>query len=117
MLSILKVLSRKIHLKLHEFYSEGLNCEVFYIGGSDTLPPPLSKEEEDDILAMLDTDPEFAKKTLIDNGMVAESKEMCSKVYQCGSYSEALNVLGDYVNITSVDEDFEDETESVVMTV
>ena len=59
----------------------------------------------------------IAKKTLIDNGMVSESKEMCSKVYQCGSYSEALNVLGDYVNITSVDEDFEDETESVVMTV
>ena len=59
----------------------------------------------------------IAKRTLIDNGMVAESKEMCSKVYQCGSYSEALNVLGDYVNITSVDEDFEDETESVVMTV
>ena len=59
----------------------------------------------------------IAKKTLIDNGMVAESKEMCSRIYQCGSYSEALNVLGDYVNITSVDEDFEDETESVVMTV
>ena len=59
----------------------------------------------------------IAKKTLIDNGMVAESKEMCSKVYQCGSYSEALNVLDDYVHITSVDEDFEDETESVVMTV
>lgn len=69
MLSILKVLSRKIHLKLHEFYSEGLNCEVFYIGGSDTLPPPLSKEEEDDILAMLDTDPEFAKKTLIERNL------------------------------------------------
>ena len=32
-------------------------------------------------------------------------------------YSEALNVLDDYVHITSVDEDFEDETESVVMTV
>ena len=62
----------------------------------------------------------IAKRTLIDNGMVAESKEMCSKVYQCGSYSEALNVLGDYVNITSVDEDTGEDVEnaeSVVMTV
>ena len=62
----------------------------------------------------------LARKTLIENDMVAESKEMCSKVYQCGSYSEALNVIGDYVNITSVDEsaeNFEDEPESVVMTV
>ena len=59
----------------------------------------------------------LARKTLIENDMLAESKEMCSKVYQCGSYSEALNVLDDYVHITSVDEDFEDEPESVVMTV
>ena len=62
----------------------------------------------------------IAKKTLIDNGMVAESKEMCSKVYQCGSYSEALNVLDDYVHITSVDEDTGEDVEnaeSVVMTV
>ena len=62
----------------------------------------------------------IAKKTLIDNGMVAESKEMCSKLYQCGSYSEALNVLDDYVNITSVDEDTGEDVEnaeSVVMNV
>ena len=62
----------------------------------------------------------IAKRTLIDNGMVAESKEMCSKVYQCGSYSEALNVLDDYVNITNVDEDTGEDVEnaeSVVMNV
>ena len=62
----------------------------------------------------------IAKRTLIDNGMVAESKEMCSRVYQCGSYSEALNVLDDYVNITSVDEytgEDVENAESVVMNV
>ena len=62
----------------------------------------------------------IAKKTLIDNGMVAESKEMCSRIYQCGSYSEALNVLDDYVHITSVDEDTGEDVEnaeSVVMNV
>ena len=62
----------------------------------------------------------IANKTLIDNGMVAESKEMCSRIYQCGSYSEALNVLDDYVHITSVDEDTGEDLEnieSVVMNV
>ena len=62
----------------------------------------------------------IAKRTLIDNGMVAESKEMCSRIYQCGSYSEALNVLDDYVHITSVDEDTGEDVEnaeSVVMNV
>ena len=62
----------------------------------------------------------IAKRTLIDNGMVAESKEMCSRIYQCVSYSEALNVLDDYVHITSVDEDTGEDVEnaeSVVMNV
>ena len=62
----------------------------------------------------------IAKRTLIDNGMVAESKEMCSRVYQCSSYSEALNVLDDYVHITSIDEDTGEDfenAESVVMNV
>ena len=62
----------------------------------------------------------LARKTLIENDMLAESKEMCSKVYQCGSYSEALNVLDDYVHITSVDEDTGEDVEnaeSVVMNV
>ena len=41
-------------------------------------------------------------------------------MYQCGNYSEALNVLDDYVHITSVDEDTGEDVEnaeSVVMNV
>ena len=57
----------------------------------------------------------IAKRTLIDNDMVAESKEMCSRIYKCGSYSEALNVLGEYVNITSIDENAAEDFESEMM--
>ena len=56
----------------------------------------------------------IAKRTLINNDMTAEAKEMCSRIYGCGSYSEALNVIGEYVNITDGSEDI-DDGESVVM--
>ena len=42
----------------------------------------------------------IAKRTLINNDMTAEAKKMCSRIYDCGSYNEALNVIGEYVNIT-----------------
>lgn len=34
----------------------GLSRGVHYIGGADTLPPPLTAEEETDILSRLDED-------------------------------------------------------------
>lgn len=40
-------------------------CEIDYINGAETLPPPLSKEEEAKTLAMLENDFEKAKETLI----------------------------------------------------
>ncbi len=36
--------------------------------------------------------------------MAEQAKEMQDKVFASGSYDEALCILGDYVNITSVDE-------------
>lgn len=39
--------------------------EIDYINGAETLPPPLSKEEEAKTLAMLDNDFEKARETLI----------------------------------------------------
>ena len=38
---------------------------VFYIHGSDTLPPPLTKEEEQKVFDMMDTDFEKARESLI----------------------------------------------------
>lgn len=40
-------------------------CEIDYINGGETLPPPLSKEEEAKTLAMLENDFEKARETLI----------------------------------------------------
>ncbi len=39
--------------------------KVFYINGSDTLPPPLTKEEEKEILELMDSDFDKAREALI----------------------------------------------------
>lgn len=55
----------------------------------------------------------MASRTLKQNGMADEAKEMCSRVTSSGSYYEALNIIGEDVNITDgseqsddIDEDF-----------
>ncbi|HIT85284.1 MAG TPA: RNA polymerase sporulation sigma factor SigE [Candidatus Ornithomonoglobus intestinigallinarum] len=42
---------------------------VFYIGGSDTLPPPLSKPEEEELLRRLDSGDESVKTSLIERNL------------------------------------------------
>ena len=43
--------------------------KVMYIGGSDTLPPPLKREEEARCIALLDQGDEGAKSTLIEHNL------------------------------------------------
>ena len=50
----------------------------------------------------------IASHTLKQNGMADEAKEMCSRVTSSGSYCEALNIIGDYVNITDGSEQSDD---------
>lgn len=52
----------------------------------------------------------IASRTLREAGLPEQAKEMCKRIHSAGSYGEALNIIGDYVNITSVD-DGEDEGE------
>lgn len=48
----------------------------------------------------------IASRTLRQNGMSEQATEMCSRITEtAGSYSEALSIIGGYVNITSVDDD------------
>ena len=54
----------------------------------------------------------IASKTLKKNGMADEAKEMCSRITFSGSYDEALSIIDEYVEITSVDEE---ETEEMGM--
>ena len=42
---------------------------IYYIGGSETLPPPLSKEEETEYIAKLTEGSEEAKKVLIERNL------------------------------------------------
>ena len=46
----------------------------------------------------------IASRTLRRNGMAEQAKEMKDRVFACGSYGEALCIIGEYVNITSADE-------------
>lgn len=62
MLKVIEIISRLIQrLRL----SAVGKCEIDYINGAETLPPPLSKEEEAKTLAMLDNDFEKAREKLI----------------------------------------------------
>lgn len=42
---------------------------VFYIGGSDTLPPPLEKAEEDECVARLESGDDAARRELIEHNL------------------------------------------------
>lgn len=46
----------------------------------------------------------IASRTLRQNGLGDSTKEMCERITNSKSYYDALNILGEYVNITSVDE-------------
>lgn len=50
----------------------------------------------------------MASRTLKQNGMADEAKEMCSRVTSSGSYCEALNIIGEYVKITDGSEQSDD---------
>ena len=58
----------------------------------------------------------IAARTLVNNGMTAEVKEMCGRLSDCGDYNEALNIIGEYVNITDGSGNI-DDGEGEVMTI
>ncbi len=51
----------------------------------------------------------IAARTLNENGMSEQAKEMRERCYASDNYSEALNIIGEYVTVTSVNDT--DETE------
>lgn len=56
----------------------------------------------------------IASKTLKENDMADEAKEMYERITSSGSYDEALCIISEYVEITSIDE-CEEETEEMGM--
>ena len=67
-LEILKININNIYKKYINS-AEGENTEIYYIGGSQTLPPPLSQEEEEKLLENLENNDEEAKKTLVERNL------------------------------------------------
>ena len=58
--------------KLHRFLARlGIKLPpgVFYIGGSDSLPPPMNREEEAEYILLLSKGSEDAKKSLIERNL------------------------------------------------
>ena len=41
----------------------------------------------------------IASATLKRNGQKAAADKMISRIWECGSYNEALSIIGEYVNI------------------
>ena len=65
-----------IKLKMKELYEKIISTlnilsgnEIYYIGGAETLPPPLTVNEEAKILEQLETDKEEAKKILVERNL------------------------------------------------
>lgn len=57
----------------------------------------------------------IVSRTLRQNGMAEQAAEMCDRIHISGGYEEALNILGEYVNITSADEMNENCSEGMDM--
>jgi len=60
----IKILLNRILVKLKLF-----TRKIYYIGGNDALPPPLSKEEEDDLVMRLVAGDESVRSILIERNL------------------------------------------------
>ena len=54
----------------------------------------------------------IASRTLREHDMAEQATEMCERIRNCGNYYSALGVIGEYVNITSVDDEDEGEDDA-----
>ena len=57
---------RNVRPSLTVIRPEGSVC---YIGGSDSLPPPLEREEENALFARMKTEPQAVRRTLIEHNL------------------------------------------------
>lgn len=59
-------IKRNVRPSLTVIRPEGSVC---YIGGSDSLPPPLEREEENALFARMKTEPQAVRRTLIEHNL------------------------------------------------
>lgn len=65
MINILEVVKKYYKMLISHIDSQ----EVYYINSSETLPPPLSKEEEQKLFSMLEDNPHKARQELITHNL------------------------------------------------
>lgn len=68
-LILMKEKAKKLFSKFLMFIGINNIKSIYYIGGNDTLPPPLSVEEENEVLSKLMNNDESVKKILIERNL------------------------------------------------
>lgn len=68
-IAIMKLKIKELYEKIHTAFQILSSNEIYYIGGAETLPPPLSVEEETEILEELEQKNEKAKKILVERNL------------------------------------------------
>lgn len=66
---LFKMKLKKLYDKFLSFIKISGDQSIYYIGGAETLPPPLSQEEENEILEKLKNDDESVRKTLVERNL------------------------------------------------
>ena len=67
-LSMLKVNIETLYVKFFKEEEIGV-MPIYYIGGSQTLPPPLTPNEEEELLNKIDTDEKNVRQTLVERNL------------------------------------------------
>ena len=72
-MNILQMLSKSINTIYVKYIDKNIEeieqIPIFYIGGSQTLPPPLEPEEEEEILSKLANGDESVRKILVERNL------------------------------------------------
>ena len=68
-MNILEIFKQTINIFYEKCLNEEENISIFYIGGSQTLPPPLSPEEEEKVLERLSNHELEARQILVERNL------------------------------------------------
>jgi len=86
----------RILKKIIEFLrSRRISCNVFYIGGSDILPPPLNAEEEQELIAQYEKGSQEARTLLIE-------RNLRLVVYIAKKFESTMGSIEDLISIGTI---------------
>lgn len=68
-MNLLQILKNSINTLYVRYIENEENLPIYYIGGSQTLPPPLTNEEENEILTRLSNGEESVRQILVERNL------------------------------------------------